>query len=67
MHSVYEANVLHRHDVIKRSSLCVYDFWCSLGELFYPGVKEMAGSLATTLNWTFVFIITFTFEPLQVR
>ncbi|KAK4303108.1 hypothetical protein Pmani_024852 [Petrolisthes manimaculis] len=39
--------------------------WIMMGELFYPGVKEMAGSFATTLNWTFVFIITFTFEPLQ--
>ncbi|KAK8733768.1 hypothetical protein OTU49_006468, partial [Cherax quadricarinatus] len=35
------------------------------GELFYPNVKEAAGSLATTINWTCVFIVTFTFEPLQ--
>ncbi|KAG7170314.1 Facilitated trehalose transporter Tret1-like 11, partial [Homarus americanus] len=39
--------------------------WIMMGELFYPNVKEAVGSMATTLNWTFVFIITFTFEPLQ--
>ncbi|XP_053637367.1 facilitated trehalose transporter Tret1 isoform X2 [Cherax quadricarinatus] len=40
--------------------------WIMMGELFYPNVKEAAGSLATTINWTCVFIVTFTFEPLQV-
>nr|XP_045595879.1 facilitated trehalose transporter Tret1-like isoform X1 [Procambarus clarkii]XP_045595880.1 facilitated trehalose transporter Tret1-like isoform X1 [Procambarus clarkii]XP_045595881.1 facilitated trehalose transporter Tret1-like isoform X1 [Procambarus clarkii]XP_045595882.1 facilitated trehalose transporter Tret1-like isoform X1 [Procambarus clarkii]XP_045595883.1 facilitated trehalose transporter Tret1-like isoform X1 [Procambarus clarkii]XP_045595884.1 facilitated trehalose transporter T len=39
--------------------------WIMMGELFYPNVKEAAGSLATTINWTCVFIVTFTFEPLQ--
>ncbi|XP_071542331.1 facilitated trehalose transporter Tret1-like isoform X2 [Panulirus ornatus] len=39
--------------------------WLMMGELFYPSVKEVAGSIATTINWTCVFIITFTFEPLQ--
>ncbi|ROT70590.1 putative solute carrier family 2, facilitated glucose transporter member 8 isoform X2 [Penaeus vannamei] len=39
--------------------------WVMMGELFYPNVKEAAGSMATTLNWTFVFIVTFVFAPLQ--
>ncbi|XP_047468474.1 facilitated trehalose transporter Tret1-like [Penaeus chinensis] len=39
--------------------------WVMMGELFYPNVKEAAGSMATTLNWTFVFIVTFVFSPLQ--
>nr|UFQ59758.1 glucose transporter 2 [Macrobrachium nipponense] len=39
--------------------------WLMMGEFFYPNVKEAAGSMATTLNWTCVFIITFTFAPLK--
>ncbi|KAK7066790.1 hypothetical protein SK128_011521 [Halocaridina rubra] len=39
--------------------------WIMMGEFFYPNMKEVAGSMATSLNWTFVFIVTFTFEPLQ--
>lgn len=34
-------------------------------ELFSAHVKEVAGSIATTLNWTNVFIVTFTFEAMQ--
>lgn len=36
-------------------------------ELFSPNVREAASSLATMTNWTTSFIITLTFEPLQVQ
>ncbi|RXG57136.1 Facilitated trehalose transporter Tret1, partial [Armadillidium vulgare] len=39
--------------------------WLMMGELFSPEVKEVVGSISSFSNWTFGFIVTFVFGPLQ--
>ncbi|CAL4066056.1 unnamed protein product, partial [Meganyctiphanes norvegica] len=39
--------------------------WLLMGELFSTDVKELAGSIATTVNWSSSFIVTLIFIPLQ--
>ncbi|KAL7644382.1 UNVERIFIED_CONTAM: hypothetical protein RMT77_005212 [Armadillidium vulgare] len=39
--------------------------WLMMGELFSPEIKELSASIATMANWTFSFIVTVIFSPLQ--
>lgn len=39
--------------------------WMMMGELFAPDVKGIASAIAVMFNWTLVFIVTKSFEPMQ--
>ena len=40
--------------------------WVLLGEILPSKVRIIGGSIGSTLNWLFAFIISLAFDPLQV-
>ena len=63
------------HDWISIGSLVIYIIffslgwgpvpWLYMGELFPTNVKGMAGGIATVVNWTCAFIITYSFASME--